>query len=110
MFRRINGASPTPPQTLLESPQISVSNSTDRRVAPNRSTNASAHTPYPPFPARKQPRRRSSVGTALDRPKIRAADLDIHALFTDYHPSPVFVIVDGADVGGHPHLRLSRGE
>ena len=27
-------------------------------------------------------------------PKIRTADLDIHALFTDYHPNPVFVIVD----------------
>ena len=27
-------------------------------------------------------------------PKIRASDLDIHALFSDYHPNPAFVIVD----------------
>ena len=27
-------------------------------------------------------------------PKIRTNDVDIHELFTDYHPNPAFVIVD----------------
>ena len=78
-------------------------------MAPNRSTSASAHTPYPPFP-REKTAKEKIVGWYSTGPKIRTADLDIHALFTDYHPSPVFVIGCGADVGGHPHLRLSRGE
>mmetsp|Transcript_19612 Transcript_19612/g.48512 ORF Transcript_19612/g.48512 Transcript_19612/m.48512 type:complete len:322 (-) Transcript_19612:13-978(-) len=34
------------------------------------------------------------VGWYSTGPKIRTADLDIHSLFTDYHPNPVFVIVD----------------
>mmetsp|Transcript_22187 Transcript_22187/g.54908 ORF Transcript_22187/g.54908 Transcript_22187/m.54908 type:complete len:332 (+) Transcript_22187:154-1149(+) len=34
------------------------------------------------------------VGWYSTGPKIRTPDLDIHALFAEYHPSPVFVIVD----------------
>jgi len=34
------------------------------------------------------------VGWYSTGPKIRTNDLDIHELFTDYHPNPAFVIVD----------------
>ena len=65
MFRRINGASPTPPQTLLESPQISRF----KQHGPTGGTQPlderlRSH-PLSSVPrAKKQPRRRSSVGTA----------------------------------------------
>ena len=51
-------------------------------------------------PILRSPREKTAkekiVGWYSTGPKIRTADLDIHALFTDYHPSPVFVIVDVA--------------
>jgi len=34
------------------------------------------------------------VGWYSTGPKIRTNDVDIHELFTDYHPNPAFVIVD----------------
>ena len=110
MFRRINGASPTPPQTLLESPQISRFKQHGPTVAGTqplderlRSHPLSLHSP------REKTAKEKIVGWYSTGPKIRTADLDIHALFTDYHPSPVFVIIDVAPTsGGHPHLRVSR--
>ena len=95
MFRRINGSSPAPPSTL-ESPQISSfqTQRIDRWRASARRT-PPLTPPIPPPPPKKTAKEKI-VGWYSTGPKIRTADLDIHALFTDYHPSPVFVIVDVA--------------
>ena len=98
------------PRPSSSRPRSPVSNSTDRRVAPNRSTNASAHTPYPPFPARK-----NSQGEDRRLVQHRAQDSHRGSRYSrPLHGLPSLPCVChagcGADVGGHPHLRLSRGE
>ena len=47
-------------------------------------------------PARPAPdaAKEKVVGWYSTGPKIRTNDVDIHELFTDYHPNPAFVIVD----------------